>query len=168
MIDYYWLFCFQMGGPADINGESHPETDNFLPCKFEIDGITYLSAENYFQCAKTTNDADRNMVLKSGAGCSAWAAGQRVKIRSDWELVKVDEMYKGNLAKFQQNENLKNALLGSGTGSVRFTGSTPFWNKWNGLIMERIRAELRQNGEEDARHAAEIRDAMEKFAQRSK
>jgi predicted NAD-dependent protein-ADP-ribosyltransferase YbiA (DUF1768 family) len=157
-----------MGGPADIGGKRHPETDNFLPCKFVIDGITYLSAENYFQCAKTTDPAERDMVLKSGAGVSAWAAGNRVKIRSDWELVKVDEMYKGNLAKFQQNEDLKNDLLSSGTASIRFTGSTPFWNKWNGLILERIRAELRQNGEEDARRAAEIRDEMDKYAQRKK
>jgi len=153
-----------MGGPADIDGKQHQETDNFLPCKFVINGITYSSAENYFQCAKTTNQADRDMILKSGAGCGAWAAGQRVAIRSDWEAVKVDEMYRGNLAKFQQNEDLRNALLSSGTGSIRFTGSTPFWNRWNGLILERIRAELRQNGEDDARRAAEVRDAMDKFA----
>jgi len=73
-------------------------------------------------------------------------------------------MYLGNLAKFQQNEDLRNALLSSGTGSIRFTGSTPFWNRWNGLILERIRAELRQNGEDDARRAAEVRNAMDKFA----
>jgi predicted NAD-dependent protein-ADP-ribosyltransferase YbiA (DUF1768 family) len=165
LIVHYLLFLlFQMGGPADIDGKSHPETDNFLPCQFVINGMTYSSAENYFQCSKTTNEADRDMVSRSGSGCSAWAAGQKVKIRSDWEAVKVDEMYNGNLAKFQQNEDLRNALLGSGTGKIRFTGSTPFWNKWNGLILERIRAELRQNGDEDARHAAEIRVAMEKFA----
>ncbi|CAF4075098.1 unnamed protein product, partial [Adineta steineri] len=96
----------------------------------------------------------------SGPGTSAWAAGQRVQIRSDWEAIKVDEMYNGNLAKFQQNDDLRTALINSGNGTVRFTGSTPFWNKWNGLIMERIRAELRQNGDEDARRAAEIRDTM--------
>ncbi|CAF1422439.1 unnamed protein product [Adineta ricciae] len=163
------LLCEQkMGGPADIDGKSHPETDNFLPCKFVIDGITYSSAENYFQCAKTTNQADRDMVLRSGPGTSAWAAGQRVKIRDDWESIKVDAMYTGNLAKFQQNDELRQALLSSGNGSVRFTGSTAFWNYWNGLIMERIRAELRQNGETDARRAAEIRDEMEKFARQGK
>ncbi|CAF3053285.1 unnamed protein product [Rotaria sp. Silwood2] len=157
-----------MGGPADIDGKTHPETDNFLPCKFVIDGITYSSSENYFQCAKTTNEADRNMVLKSGSGSSAWAAGQRVDIRSDWESIKVDEMYKGNLAKFQQNEDLRNALLSSGKSTIRFTGSTPFWNRWNGLILERIRAELRQNGEEDARHTSEIREMMKKFSEQHK
>ena len=153
-----------MGGPAEINGKCHRETDNFLPCKFVIDSITYSSAENYFQCAKTTNENDRNMVLNSGSGVSAWAAGQRVKIRSDWESVKVLEMYKGNKAKFEQNEDLRNDLLSSGNGSICFRGSTPFWNRWNGLILERIRAELRQNGEEDFQRANEIRDAMDKFA----
>ena len=155
-----------MGGIADIDGKSHPETDNYLPCEFVIDGVTYSSAENYFQCSKTTNQADRDMVLNSGAGESAWEAGQKIKARSDWKRIKVDEMYKGNLAKFQQNEDLRNKLIGSGNGKICFTEeSEPFWNKWNGMILERIRAELRQSGDEDAHHAAKIRDAMEKFAQ---
>lgn len=157
-----------MGGPADIDGKTHPETDNFLPCKFTINGITYPSAENYFQWAKATNDADREMILKSGAGISAWAAGQKVKIRSDWEAVKVEEMYRGNRAKFEQNDDLRAKLLSSGNGKIRFAGSTSFWCKWNGLIMERIRAELRLDGDEDAHHAAEIRDAMDKFAREAK
>ena len=157
-----------MGGPGIIDGEEHPETDNFLPCKFVINGITYCSAENYFQCAKTTNEKDRDKILNSGAGNSCRLAGQDVKLRSDWESVKVDEMYKGNLAKFQQNEDLRKALLGSGMGVVRFTQSTSFWNYWNDLIMQRIRSELRQNGEEDARRAAEIRQIMGKYAQENK
>jgi len=160
-----FVFLFQMGGPAEIDGKTHKETDNFLPCKFVINGIAYTSAENYFQCAKTTNDADREMVLKSGCGVGAWSAGQKIKIRSDWEKVKVEEMYVGNLAKYQQNEDLREQLLSSGNGSIRFTGSTPFWNKWNGLIQERIRAELRQNGDEDAQRAQKIRDLMSKYAQ---
>ena len=157
-----------MGGPSTIDGETHPETDNFLPCNFTIDGITYLSAENYFQCAKATNDADRDLVLKSGPGLEAWEAGQQIQVRSDWQKVKVDEMYKGNVAKFQQNQDLRNALLSSGTAPIIFSASEDFWDKWNGLIMERIRAELRQNGEEDARRAEEIREAMDEFAEKTK
>ena len=157
-----------MGGPGVIDGKEHPETDNFLPCKFVIDGITYLSAESYFQCAKTTNKQDRDKILNSGTADSCELAGQTVQLRSDWESVKVDEMYKGNVAKFQQNEDLRKALSESGTGSIGFTQSSPFWNHWNGLIMHRIRAELRQNGEEDAQLALEIRQAMEKYAQEKK
>jgi ribA/ribD-fused uncharacterized protein len=154
-----------MGGPGVIDGKEHPETDNFLPCKIVINGITYSSAENYFQCAKTINEQDREKILNSGPGDSCRLAGQTVQLRSDWESIKVNEMYNGNLAKFQQNDDLKKSLLESGTGPVQFTFSTPFWNHWNGLIMQRIRAELRQNGEEDAQHAAEIHQAMKKYSE---
>jgi ribA/ribD-fused uncharacterized protein len=158
-----------MGGPADIDGKSHPETDNFLPCKFVIDGITYSSAENYFQCAKTINEQDREKILNSGPGDACQLAGQTIQLRSDWQSVKANEMYKGNLAKFQQNDDLKKKLVESGTGSIHFTEpEETFWNHWNGLIMQRIRAELRQNGEQDAHCAAEIREAMEKYYQENK
>jgi ribA/ribD-fused uncharacterized protein len=154
-----------MGGPGIIDGKEHPETDNFLPCKFVIDGITYSSAENYFQCAKTINEQDREKILNSGPGDACQLAGQTIQLRSDWESIKVNEMYNGNLAKFQQNDDLEKDLLQSGTGSILFTSSTPFWNHWNKLIMERIRAELRQNGDEDSQCAAEIRQAMENYSQ---
>jgi ribA/ribD-fused uncharacterized protein len=154
-----------MGGPGIIDGKEHPETDNFLPCKFVINGITYSSAENYFQCAKTINEQDREKILNSGPGDACQLAGQTIQLRSDWESIKVNEMYNGNLAKFQQNDDLKKDLLQSGTGSILFTSSTPFWNHWNKLIMERIRAELRQNGDEDSQCAAEIRQAMENYSQ---
>ncbi|CAF1550200.1 unnamed protein product, partial [Rotaria sordida] len=76
-----------MGGPGVIDGKEHPETDNFLPCKFVIGGITYSSAENYFQCAKTTNEQDREKILNSGPGDSCRLAGQTVQLRSDWESI---------------------------------------------------------------------------------
>ncbi|CAF3229205.1 unnamed protein product [Rotaria socialis] len=157
-----------MGGPGVIDGTEHPETDNFLPCQFVIDGVTYSSSENYFQCAKTINELDREKIFNSGPGNTCRLAGQTVGLRSDWESVKVDEMYKGNLAKFQQNEDLRKLLLESGKGAVHFARSSHFWNHWNDLIMQRIRTELRQNGDDDARCAAEIREAMEKYAQENK
>jgi ribA/ribD-fused uncharacterized protein len=159
---------FSMGGPGIIDGKEHEETDNFLPCKFVINGITYSSAENYFQWAKTTNDEDREKILNSGPGNSCRLVGQTVQLRSDWESIKVNEMYNGNLAKFQQNDDLRKLLIESGTGPILFTMSTPFWNHWNDLIMQRIRAELRHNGEEDAHHAAQIRQAMEKYSHENK
>ena len=157
-----------MGGPSRIDGKVHPETDNFLPCHFIIDGVTYSSSENYFQWAKATNEADRARVLRSGPGPGAWHVGQSIAIRPDWESVKVDEMYKGNLAKFQQNAALSEALVGSGTSPILFGDSTSFWNHWNGLIMERIRAELRQSGDDDHRRVNEIINKMKTYAQNGK
>ena len=154
-----------MGGPGVIDGKEHPETDNFLPCQIVINGITYSSAENYFQCAKTINDEDREKILQSGPGNSCRLAGQTIQLRPDWESVKIEEMYKGNLAKFQQNDPLRKALIESGSSPVYFTLSSPFWNHWNNLIMQRIRSELRSNGDEDARCATEIHHAMKKYSQ---
>ena len=157
-----------MGGPGVIDGKEHNETDNFLPCEFVIDGIKYSSAENYFQCAKTTNSEDREKILNSGPGDECRLAGQTVQLRPDWEAEKVNEMYKGNLAKFQQNSDLKEALIQTGDSPITFTESTPFWNHWNSLIMQRIRAVLRQNGDQDLKYVEEIRQAMEKYSQENR
>jgi len=93
---------------------------------------------------------------------SVWSAGSRIKLRPDWEAIKVRVMYTGNKLKFEQNPELAKKLCAT-TGKVKFHGSTSFWCKWNGLIMERIRAELRQNGEEDAKVAAEIKQMMDNY-----
>lgn len=153
-----------MGGPATIDGKAHPETDNFGATQFTINGVTFPSVENYFQWVKATNDVDRQRVLGSGTGMSAWQAGQNIAIRADWEAVKVQEMYNGNRAKFEQNEALRQALVQSGDSPIIFRGSTSFWCEWNGLIMERLRAELRNDGEKDQRRAEEIRLRMEQYA----
>jgi predicted NAD-dependent protein-ADP-ribosyltransferase YbiA (DUF1768 family) len=57
-----------MGGPALIDNKYHEETDNFQPCKFTISQIEYYSAENYFQCAKTTTKEEFEFVRNSGCG----------------------------------------------------------------------------------------------------
>ena len=164
-----------MGGPGTIDGKAHPETDNFQPCQFTINGVTFSSAENYFQWSKATNDHDRERILKSGTGITAWEAGQHIKIRDDWDQVKVQEMYNGNRAKFEQNEEERQALMQSGDSPIIFLESNDFWDKWNGLIMERIRAELRlaesvrtgvpHDGGKDQRVATESRAKMDKYAE---
>jgi hypothetical protein len=151
-----------MGGPAKIDGELHEECDNFLICSFEVDGITYPSAEHYFQCMKTTNKNDHDKIKLASTAMKSWTLGNEVKLRSDWEEVKVNIMYEGNLAKFTQNEELMKSLCSS-LGKVDFGGSTPFWNYWNGLIMERIRAEIRGT-EEDNKVAEEIRILMDQYS----
>ena len=151
-----------MGGPGIIDEKEHGETDNFQAINIKINDITYCSAENYYQCAKTTTKEEHEMVRNSGPGIFAWDAGSTVKLRENWESDKVNEMYKGNKAKFDQNPDLAKLLTGS-VSNVKFTCSTPFWNYWNGLIMERIRAEIRKNGEEDLKVVYEIKELMDKY-----
>ena len=56
-------------------------------------------------------------------------------------------MYRCNLAKFQQNDDFRRVLLG-GRGPITAYGA-PFWAKWNSIILERIREELRPEGIRD-------------------
>lgn len=148
-----------MGGPGLIDGKYHEETNNFQICKFMVDGYEYTTAEGYFQAAKATCFEDREMVRKEGKnGLSAYSLGGKIKLRPDWEEVKVDEMYKGNFAKFEQNKEFVEKLTAS-KGPVRFLSSTDFWNYWNARIMERIRAEFRDT-EEDKIVAEKIKELM--------
>ncbi len=131
-----------MGGPGLIDGKTHKECDNFSVNPFVVDGVEYLTAEHYFQVQKTDIESERKEILKSKSPLDAWILGNQVTLRSDWEKIKVRVMYEGNLERFLQNPQIAETLC-STKGSIVMSGSTTFWNKWNGKIMERIRAELR-------------------------
>eukprot|EP01124_Arcella_intermedia_P006480 TRINITY_DN1382_c0_g1_i1.p1 TRINITY_DN1382_c0_g1~~TRINITY_DN1382_c0_g1_i1.p1 ORF type:complete len:188 (-),score=26.61 TRINITY_DN1382_c0_g1_i1:29-526(-) len=153
-----------MGGPGWVDGKLCLCVDNFGRAIFVIDSVTYCSAENYFQCQKCVDEHGNKTdeferVRRSGEGASCWMAGSNVKLRRDWEVVKVKAMYEGNLAKFQQNPNLA-AELKATKGPITFDNSTPFWCKWNGRIMELIREELRDPGVRNEEVIQRIRGMM--------
>jgi len=150
-----------MGGPAFIDEIEHDECDNFYAIEFTVDGLTFYCAEQYFQYKKTFEKNEQEKLLQCKTGMKSWVEGNKVKLRPDWEEVKVNIMYEGNLARFQQNQEIREKLLSS-KGTVKFYSSTTFWNNWNGLIMERIRAELR-NSEEDRLRAEEIVGMMQEY-----
>lgn len=139
-----------MGGPAKIEGEKklHPETDNFQPVEFVVDGIKYFSPENYFQCQKSVGVSEEEfeatrrrydlfhpndsihfilLFIFSGSGMGAWLAGSNVKLRPDWEIIKVRVMYTGNRAKFEQHPDLAASLVSTRNAKISFSNSTPFW-----------------------------------------
>ncbi len=147
-----------MGGPAKIDGKLMEECNNFFECKFEINNRTYPTSEHYFQCCKCINDSDFNSVYEANTAMASWTHGNKVKLRSDWESVKVTSMYNGNRAKFFQNKELADKLIAT-TGDVEFRSSTPFWNYWNGMIIMRIRAELK----DDLEVAEAIRVKIEEY-----
>ena len=64
-----------------------------------------------------------------------------------WQVAKVDVMYRCNMAKFQQNLDFQRVLLG-GRGPITAYGA-PFWAKWNSIILECIREELRPEDTRD-------------------
>lgn len=135
-----------MGGPCTVDGVSYAALDNFLQCSFELGGVQWTSAEQYFQAAKFLDPGYREQIRGCHDGDACWSLGntRAFLIRDDWEAVKVDVMYEANKAKFMApgNEALRDALLSTGRGRIQAYGF-PFWAKWNGILLERIREELR-------------------------
>uniref|UniRef100_A0A7S0LH86 NADAR domain-containing protein n=1 Tax=Coccolithus braarudii TaxID=221442 RepID=A0A7S0LH86_9EUKA len=139
-----------MGGPCLVDGVAREELDNFLPCRFVCRGTTWTSAEHCFQAAKFPHDpvhAERVRNAASGGDAFTMSNDRAVLCRADWEHVKVAAMYEANLAKFEQNAELRKVLMSS-QGPITAFGF-PFWAKWNAVLLERIREELRPESERD-------------------
>lgn len=141
-----------MGGPCECDGTSHQELDNFYQCGFTADGVRWQSSEQCYQAAKFPDDpAQRERIRQGGPGMESWKLGNadaiQARLRPDWEEVKVDEMYRANLAKFSQNPHLRQLLAGS-SGPITAQGGL-FWKTWNEILLERIREELRGFEQQD-------------------
>ena len=78
-----------------------------------------------------------------------WIVGSSVKLRPDWEVVKVRVMYDGNRAKFEQHPERAKNLVNSGRGAISFGASSAFWCHWNARIMTLLREELREEKDRD-------------------
>lgn len=86
------------------------ELSNYYDCTVFFDGRTYLSSEAAFQSMKTTDSSIRDKFSNLTPDESK-ALGRKVKLRPDWETVKVDIMRDIVLAKFSQNQDCKDELL---------------------------------------------------------
>lgn len=125
---------------------------NFFPCVITYDGITYSSTEAAFQAQKTEDDE----IKKSFAGITPAQAkykGKRVKLRGDWESVKVDIMLNIVREKFIQNEYLADKLIETGDRNLieMNTWNDTFWGVSRktgkgenhlGKILMKVRKEL--------------------------
>ena len=89
------------------------------PCRFEIDGIQYPSAEHYMVAEKARlfgDDATCRRILSASHPRAAKKLGRQVKgFREDvWSQHRFDVVVRGNEAKFRQNEELGRFLLSTG------------------------------------------------------
>eukprot|EP01062_Namystynia_karyoxenos_P067180 TRINITY_DN61064_c0_g1_i1.p1 TRINITY_DN61064_c0_g1~~TRINITY_DN61064_c0_g1_i1.p1 ORF type:complete len:176 (+),score=39.19 TRINITY_DN61064_c0_g1_i1:78-605(+) len=151
------------GGPCFCDGKEHESMDNFLPRPMVIDGVTWMSAEQYFQAAKFEDEAHRERIRCARDGQEQWELGQsrEHRLREDWEEQKVNVMYEANKAKFEQHEDLRQDLVSS-QGEISPVGF-PFWIQWNRIILERLREELRPEGQRDEAVLKDRRERMEQY-----
>lgn len=83
---------------------------NFYETKVTFEGLMYNNAESAFQAMKCRYYDDRIKFL-SKTGAQAKQLGKRIRLRDDWELVKLDYMYKIVKAKFEQNDFIRKQLI---------------------------------------------------------
>lgn len=95
-------------------------------CPVVIDWIEYASVENAYQAAKTYSKEERCRIAKLAPNASK-KAGRNVKLRDDWESIKLAVMYVGLRQKFDQPQ-WKNQLQANG---VEYLVE---WNNWGDRI----------------------------------
>lgn len=138
---------------------------NFYPAKIEHQGITYPTVEHYYVAMKVKNDQQidgkfityidcRELIAKMPAEQAGKVKqfGKIIKVRKDWDDVKLDVMLWGVREKFK-HEDLKEMLLATGDEEL-VEGN--WWNDtyWGickgegennlGKILMKVRNELQQ------------------------
>lgn len=129
---------------------------NFWPCSVSLEGMQFNSVEAAYVAAKTTDVAVRKQVqeLEKPGDCKRFGRG--IKLRHDWENVKLQVMEELLRQKFTKGSVLASKLVATGTVKIEEGnkwGDT-FWgvckgkgNNHLGKLLMKIRAELISSGE---------------------
>lgn len=127
-LDKYTGFIMSPSQDVDAFRGPYQVFSNFYPAPVMFAGAMYPTVENAFQAAKCTQVADRSMFC----GCppaEAKKLGRRCKLRSDWEWVKDDIMFRLLLQKFAEGSDNLRLLLSTGDGLIT-EGNTWHDNYW--------------------------------------
>jgi hypothetical protein len=129
---------------------------NFYPCKVEYEGITYPSTEHAYQAAKTVDVEERKKIATIVKSGDVKRYGRYyIKIRSDWEQVKLGIMLELNRKKFV-GTSLTQKLLDTYPCNLEETNhwNDTFWGVCNGVgennlgkILMQVRQEIKDRSE---------------------
>lgn len=126
---------------------------NFHPAPVRVDHMDFMTSEHAFQALKTVDHGDRCRIAGLKTPGQAKAAGKKVKLRDNWNDIRVEVMRQVLICKFDQNPDLAQKLIETGDAEL-IEGNTwndTFWGVCRGkgqnnlgkLLME-IRAKLRE------------------------
>lgn len=123
---------------------------NFYPCHVNLDGLWFHSVEHAYQAAKTFDMKERLRIWKMNRAGDAKKAGNQVKLRPDWESVKLNIMRDLLVQKFKDPE-LKKQLLdtrphdlveGNDWGDKFWGVCDGVGENWLGKLLMQIRESL--------------------------
>lgn len=87
---------------------------NFAKCPNGVtmnDGIKYPTSEHAYQAAKTKERDIRQQISKLSSPSEAKAFGKKIKLRYNWNKIRIEEMRKILINKFKQDPYLLTSLL---------------------------------------------------------
>ena len=107
---------------------------NFYPVSISYQGLTYPSVEHAYQASKSIETFERWTILTCRTPGLAKKLGRTLKIRSNWEEIKLGIMEELLLIKFSQ-EPFKTMLLDTGKEELienNYWGDT-YWGTCKGV-----------------------------------
>lgn len=139
---------------TSFTGEDYRFLSNFSPCLVEYDGVTYKSVEAAYQAAKTANPLER-IIFVFATPSAAKKLGKKLKLRADWDDIKVGIMRDLVKQKFTTHKNLAQRLVATGDAKL-IEGNTwndKFWGVCDGvgsnmlgIILMEVRQEIMERG----------------------
>lgn len=138
--------------------DRYGEFSNFARYGIELDSLWWPTTEHYFQAQKFEDAAYRERIRSAATPKLAAELGRsrELPLRSDWESVKDDVMYRAVLKKFQTHAQLRELLLTTGDEEiVENAAGDYYWgcgkdgsgqNKL-GYTLMRVRTKLRAEEE---------------------
>lgn len=111
---------------------------NMYPCKIRVNGLEFKCAEACFQSFKTT-DTELRAKFQHLNGFEAKKLGKKIKLRPDWNDIRLEVMYRVVFAKFRQHPELKTKLLNISEMIIEDnTWHDTFWGKCNGVGKNKL------------------------------
>ena len=136
-----------MGKGPVINGVYYKEFGNFYCTPFIIDGVDFISTEQYYQYKKCEhNKILQDQILMESNPTHIWKLGRSCKdLPLNWEQDKIKIMRKAIEAKFTQNQDLATMLINTYPHDIWFQekgNMQDFWDFANMEILTTIREDL--------------------------
>ena len=152
-------------GVADATGGEFRDFSNMSDHSVEIDGVKYVSVEQYFQAMKATefkDDETLKKILKTKTGKAVKALGNKIKDFNEdtWKLRRDDIMKKAVRAKFVQHPDLRKKLVETGEKTIGFADARDnHWSIGTSMVQEKARLPAKWKGEN---HLGKILMALRK------
>ena len=94
----------------------HAFMSNMYPCEIKVNDITYKSAEHFYSADLARYHSRNDLIqpiVEAQDGYAAKRIVRNIKLAENWQEEKIKTMRKIIEMKFEQNDNLRDRLLGT-------------------------------------------------------